>query len=114
MDLTNATATQARTRMGQEVNQLKRQVNQLTSSKSFKGKDAKGELMKASKGFEEIFVHKMLTTMRDSGVKSDLMDGGPGEKVFRGMLDQEYAKIITESGDLGLSKMIYEQTKDNL
>ncbi|PCI29780.1 MAG: hypothetical protein COB67_03275 [SAR324 cluster bacterium] len=70
------------------------------------------KLKKASDGFEEVFVHKLLQVMRSSTEKSGLLSGGRGEEIFRDMLDQNYSKIITKSGALGLSKVIYENAKE--
>ena len=72
------------------------------------------ELKKACDGFEELFVQKMLQVMRDSGEKSGLISGGHGEEIFQDMLDENYARLITQSGALGLSRMIYEHTKKYL
>ena len=69
------------------------------------------ELKTASDGFEELFVHKMLQTMRSNTMKSEFISGGRGEEVFQDMLDENYAKIITKTEALGLSKVIYEHTK---
>ncbi|MBT4290444.1 MAG: hypothetical protein HOD92_24215, partial [Deltaproteobacteria bacterium] len=62
-------------------------------------------------GFEEIFVHKMLQVMREAGPKSDFISGGRGEEIFQDMLDENYAKLISQSDTLGLSKMIFEHSK---
>ncbi|NQU62824.1 MAG: rod-binding protein [SAR324 cluster bacterium] len=69
------------------------------------------DLKKATEGFEELFVHKMLQVMRKSVPKTDLMSGGRGEEIFEDMLDQNYAKIIAESKAFGLSQVIYKQNK---
>lgn len=71
------------------------------------------ELKKASDGFEELFVHQLLKEMRKSIPKTGLLDGGRGEEIFQDMLDENYAKVITESGGLGLSDVIYEANKKN-
>jgi peptidoglycan hydrolase FlgJ len=69
------------------------------------------ELKDACDGFEEIFVHKMLQVMREAGPKSDFISGGRGEEIFQDMLDENYAKLISQSDRLGLSKMIFEHSK---
>lgn len=68
-------------------------------------------LKSACDGFEEIFVHKMIQVMRSTTDKDTLLYGGRGEEIFQDMLDENYAKLITESKALGLSDLIYEQTK---
>jgi peptidoglycan hydrolase FlgJ len=69
------------------------------------------ELRKAADGFEELFVHKMLQIMRSTVKKNGFMSGGRGEEIFQDMLDENYAKIITQSRAFGLSELIYNQNK---
>ncbi len=69
------------------------------------------DLKKATDGFEELFVHKMLQVMRKSVPKTNLLFGGRGEEIFQDMLDENYSKIITKSKAFGLSRVIYEQNK---
>ena len=69
------------------------------------------DLKKATDGFEELFVHKMLQVMRKSVPKNNLLNGGRGEEIFQDMLDDNYAKIITKSQAFGLSRVIYEENK---
>jgi peptidoglycan hydrolase FlgJ len=69
------------------------------------------ELRKSADGFEELFVHKLLQVMRGAGKEPDLLSGGHGEEIFQDMLDENYAKIITENKAFGLSDIIYEQNK---
>ena len=86
------------------------QGNRLTQLKAKADFEDK-RLKEAADGFEEIFVHKLLQVMRSTIPEDGLISGGHGEKIFRDMLDQNYAKLITKSGALGLSKIIYENTK---
>ena len=69
------------------------------------------DLKKATEGFEELFVHKMLQVMRKSVPRTNLHFGGRGEEIFQDMLDENYAKIITKSKAFGLSRVMYEQNK---
>jgi Rod binding domain-containing protein len=68
-------------------------------------------LRSACDGFEEIFVHKLFQVMRSTTDKDTLLYGGRGEEIFQDMLDENYAKLITQSRALGLSNLIFEQTK---
>ena len=71
------------------------------------------KLKEACNGFEELFVHKMIQVMRESSQQEDnIVNGGHGEEIFQDMLDQQYAKIFTKTGSLGLANMIYENTKE--
>lgn len=68
-------------------------------------------LKAACDGFEELFVHKLFQVMRSASDKNTLLSGGRGEEIFQDMLDENYAKLITQSRALGLSDLIFEHTK---
>ena len=68
-------------------------------------------LKEACDGFETLFLHKMIQTMRQSTHKIGLLDGGRGEEIFQDMLDEKYAELFTKTESLGLSQMLYEKTK---
>ena len=71
-------------------------------------------LRKASNEFEAIFIQQMLKTMRKTSLESDFIKKSEGEKIFRSMLDEQYAILSAKSGRLGLGEMIYKQLKSNL
>lgn len=96
-----------------QLNQAKAK-NRLEHVSQPKGEDKDAynkKLKEACDGFEEIFVHKLIQVMRESTDKDTLLNGGRGEEIFQDMLDENYAKIITQSRALGLSDLIFEQTK---
>jgi peptidoglycan hydrolase FlgJ len=64
---------------------------------------------KVAKEFETLFVGMMLKSMRETVGKDKLTDGGHGEEIYRSLLDQEYAKSMTENGGVGLSAMLERQ-----
>lgn len=51
--------------------------------------------------FEAVFLELMLKSMRNTVPKSELMDGGNGEEIFRSMLDSEYAKAMSQQESYG-------------
>ncbi len=67
------------------------------------------ELKKACKGFETILVTQMLTKMRETVPKSDLFGSDDAEQMFQGMLDEEIAKGVSDSGALKISDLLYKQ-----
>ncbi len=70
------------------------------------------KLREAAADFEAVFLSLMLSQMRKAVPKSGLWDGGQGEQVFQGLLDQEYTKRAAMSGEgLGIGKMVYEALK---
>ncbi|MBU2510916.1 rod-binding protein [bacterium] len=99
--------------MFQQLNQSKLSKNLLRKAQ-FNQEDTKAynkKLRDACDGFEEIFVHKLIQVMRSSSDKETLLTGGRGEEIFQDMLDENYAKLISQNRALGLSDLIYEQTK---
>lgn len=61
---------------------------------------------KVAKEFEALFVGIMLKSMRDTVGKDNMTYGGHGEDVYRSLLDQEYAKAISDNQGLGLADRI--------
>lgn len=71
-------------------------------------------LREAATKFEEFFVNEMFKEMRNEVNPSKLLPKSQGEKIFRGMLDEQYAKSIADSNRFGLGQLIYEQSKKYL
>ena len=55
------------------------------------------QLRKAAGDFEALLTQQMLKTMREAGFKSDLLPESNGEKIFRSMLDEQYAQSMAQS-----------------
>ena len=106
MDISND-ITLMKIRYSQTTQQLP--TDKLKGSENAKQYNQK--LRAAADGFEELFVHQLLQVMRESVPKTNLLDGGRGEEIFQDMLDEEYAKIITENRAFGLSNIIFEANK---
>lgn len=71
--------------------------------------DAEKEGMeRVSKQFESLLVNQMVGEMRKTVGSGGLIPESQAEKVFRSMLDYEYSQKISQTGELGLSKMIYD------
>ena len=63
----------------------------------------------AAKNFEAFFVTSMLESMY-AGVKPDAMfGGGPGEEMYRSLLNQEYGKSIAARGSMGIAQNILSE-----
>lgn len=60
----------------------------------------------AAEEFEAVFIAEMMKPMFE-GISTDgMFGGGKGEEVFRGILLQEYGKMIAHTGSVGLSSQI--------
>ena len=62
-----------------------------------------------SKEFEGMYVSEMLKPMFEGLQTDGMFGGGKGEEVFRGLLVQEYGKLLAKSGGVGLSSSIKQQ-----
>ena len=79
-----------------------------------KGKGDEAKLREAANEFEAIFIQQMLKTMCKTSLESEFIKKSEGEKIFRSMLDEQYAIISAKSGSLGLGEMIFQQLRSNL
>jgi len=60
----------------------------------------------AAKEFEAVFVAEMMKPMFE-GLKHDgPFGGGKGEEIFHGMLVQEYGKLLSQTGSVGIADNI--------
>ena len=67
-------------------------------------KDA--ELSRVAKDFEAVFLTEMLKPMFEGLEVDGMFGGGKGEEVFRGMILDEYGKILADKGGIGLADNI--------
>ncbi|NLJ68815.1 MAG: metalloendopeptidase, partial [Firmicutes bacterium] len=75
----------------------------------------KQQLRQASQELEAIFLQQMISVMqrtvpRDEGI----LKRSQAEELFQGMLDEELAKIMAESGETGLARSLYQQLVQSL
>lgn len=64
------------------------------------------QLDQAAQEFEAVFISQMLAPMFE-GIKSDEMfGGGQAEETWKGMLVEEYGKILARSGGIGISDAV--------
>ncbi len=70
------------------------------------------ELMEAAKSFESYFVEKVMKSVKEALVPKDEDEDNKYLDMFGDNLYQEYAKMITDRGDLGIAKQLYESMKN--
>ncbi|MCB9540622.1 MAG: peptidoglycan DD-metalloendopeptidase family protein [Myxococcales bacterium] len=63
-------------------------------------------LREAARQFESVFVHQLFKSMRATVPKGGMTDAGFGGEVFTDMLDAEYARSVSSTGQLGLADVI--------
>jgi peptidoglycan hydrolase FlgJ len=72
------------------------------------------KLESACQQMESLFVQEMMKSMRKSIDKSTLFHGGRAEEIYTELYDQQISQKITESGGVGLYRMLYEQIQSKL
>lgn len=68
------------------------------------------ELLEACKEFETYMVEQVIKQTREAMLE-DEDNQGDYMKYFGDTLNQEYAKILTDSGELGLAQQLYQAMK---
>ncbi len=68
----------------------------------------KGALRAAAQQFESLMVGQMLKTMRETkfSEEDDPMNSGEGTKLYRDLLDQQWASQLSKGRGLGFADMI--------
>ena len=75
--------------------------------------EEKAAIKQVSKSFESLFVNQLVTEMRKTVVKQGLVPESHAEKVYQSLLDSEYSQKISETEQLGLSKLVYDHLLRN-
>lgn len=71
-------------------------------------------LMETVKQLEGVFVEQLFKAMRETVPDGGLVDGGAGEEIFTGMLDQKLATEVPERWDSELGAALYRQLRGAL
>jgi len=72
--------------------------------------DDRSRLEAVAKEFESLFAKQMLDSMRDTLSKEDdMLNGGMAQDIFDDMLYEEYARMMANTGSLGIADMIVSQ-----
>ncbi len=74
----------------------------------------KRRLKAACQGFEAIFLHEMLKSMRRTIPKSGLLDGGLRDRIYESMFDEAVSKSLSRRGALGIADMLYNQLSPHI
>jgi flagellar protein FlgJ len=69
-------------------------------------------LRAAAQELEAYFLHMLIREMRKTVSKNPLLSGGKAEEVFQDFLDEEIARELGRSNQLGLADLIYKNLED--
>jgi Rod binding domain-containing protein len=66
-------------------------------------------LDEVAKDFEAMFMAEMMKPMFESIKPDPRFGGGKGEEIFRGLLLQEYSKLMADTGQLGIADAVKQE-----
>lgn len=72
------------------------------------------QLRKAARDLEGVFVAELLKAMRETVPQDGLTNGGMGEEIFTGMLDQHLAPQMGDGWTGGIGDALYRQLRGAL
>lgn len=87
------------------------QANTAPSAKALKNAAKSREmerLEQTAQEFEAVFIAEMMKPMFEGISTEAPFGGGKGEEVFRGMMLQQYGKIVAQTGGVGISDAVKE------
>jgi flagellar protein FlgJ len=106
------TAPLSSPQLTQVANELAADSRSLDGLKRDAQRDPRGAMRKAAQQFEALFMQMVLKSMREATPKSGLFDS-PANDMYTGMLDQQIATRISQSGT-GLADVIVRQLTRHL
>lgn len=71
-------------------------------------------LRAVTKQLEGVFVQQLFKAMRETVPKDGFTDGGAGEDIFTGMMDEKIATHVPEHWDRGIGESLYRQLRATL
>ncbi|RKY00133.1 MAG: hypothetical protein DRP54_06030 [Spirochaetes bacterium] len=74
----------------------------------------KKKLLDVCHQMEAIFINIMLKSMRKTINETGFMGDSLAKDIFSDMLYEEYSKIIANSDQIGIGKLIYKQLRENI
>jgi len=70
---------------------------------------AEGKARETAQDFEAFFISQFIEALTASIPTDGPFGGGQGEKIFRSMLSQEYAKSMSQTSDIGIADAVYRE-----
>jgi flagellar protein FlgJ len=71
-------------------------------------------LRQAANDLQGVFVAELFKAMRETVPQDGIVNGGAGEDMFSGMMDQHLAPQAGEGWGRGLGEALYRQLRDRL
>ena len=70
---------------------------------------AEAAARKTANSFEQMFISEMLQDMPSGTDPNGPFGGGQAETMYRGMMNDQYAKVIAQRGGIGIADVIYKE-----
>lgn len=67
------------------------------------------QITETAKEFEAVFLAEMIKPMFEGINTEPPFGGGKGEEVFRGLLIQEYGKMLAQTGRIGIAEQVKQE-----
>jgi peptidoglycan hydrolase FlgJ len=83
-----------------------------TNKDNFSSGNDQNGLKKLCEDFEAIFINTMFQEMRKSIPNDGYLEHEIGMDIFQEMMDMEIAGEMSRRGGIGLSRLLYEQLRD--
>lgn len=64
------------------------------------------QIEQAAKEFEAVFLSEMMKPMFEGVKPNSMFGGGKGEEIFSGMMRQEYGKMMSDRGGIGIAEQV--------
>jgi len=68
-------------------------------------------LRAVAKQLEGVFVQQLFKAMRETVPQDGMTDGGAGEEIFTGLMDERIATHVPEHWDRGIGESLYRQLR---
>ena len=72
------------------------------------------KLKRACQLFESMFLNELFKEMRKTIPKGGLFKDNNSDRIYKSMLDQEYATEMARAGGIGLGEMLFKQLSVNV
>lgn len=69
------------------------------------------EEISAAQGVESLMIGQMIDVMRKTVPENEYVPKSQAERVFESLLDNEYSRIMSENGTLGVSSLVLAEIK---
>ncbi|HPF79225.1 MAG TPA: rod-binding protein [Alphaproteobacteria bacterium] len=78
------------------------------AKQAIKSKD-EAKIEAAAKDFEAMYISEMIKPMFEQIKPDPTFGGGKGEEIFRGLMIDEYGKLMAETGQLGIGDALKQE-----